>query len=462
MHRSHSTRLRQHLVHEQVVRCHAHSFFNALTGPELFDQVESMLPPHRERLFPPTETLSMFLAQALSADRCCQKAVNEAAVRRLSAGMRPCSSHTGAYCKARQRLPTDFLRSLTQSSGQAISARAPSAWRWRGRPVRLVDGTTVTLPDTPANQQAYPQSSTQKPGLGFPICRVVGLLCLDSGAVVNAAVGRYCGKGGDEHTLLRTMLDTLQRGEVLIGDALFATYFLLCTLLERGIDGVFEQNGARRRTTDFRCGKQLGARDHLVELRKPAKKPGWMSQADYDRAPESIEVRELHAGGKTLVTTLLCAKTTSKAELRNLYRNRWHVELDLRNIKATLGMAALSCQTPAMCIKELWVYLLAYNLIRLMMTQAAIAAGRLPRTLSFKHTVQLWLACIQPGQSFDGHKTSLVLGLVAQRVVGNRPDRIEPRAIKRRNRAFPLLTQPRPDARLSILLAGHPVRQQLK
>jgi hypothetical protein len=151
-------RARQRLVRQQAGRSDAHAFFNLLTGPPLFDQVESMLPAHRERLFPPTETLSMFLSQALNPDRSCQKAVNEAAVRRLSAGMRPCSSHTGAYCSARQRLPTEMVCSLTQYTGQAIAACVPSAWRWRGRPVRLVDGTTVTLPDTPANQAEFPQS----------------------------------------------------------------------------------------------------------------------------------------------------------------------------------------------------------------------------------------------------------------------------------------------------------------
>lgn len=322
--------------------------------------------------------------------------------------------------------------------------------------MRLVDGTTVTLPDTPANQAAFPQSRSQKPGLGFPICRVLGLLCLDSGAVLNAAVGPFRGKGGDEQSLLRTVLDTLQRGDVLIGDAYFATYFLLTTLFARGIDAVFEQHGARRRSTDFRCGKRIGTRDHLIVLQKPVLKPGWMSASDYEEAPTSITVREVHVGGKILVTTLLCAKETSKAELHELYRNRWQVELDLRNIKATLGMATLTCHTPAMCLKELWVYLLAYNLIRLMMAQAAVTAGCKPRTLSFKHTVQVWMAWTQQGQCLDLTVAAQLFVVIAQLRVGNRPGRVEPRAVKRRNKPYPMLTVPRDEARQRIIRHGHP------
>ncbi len=154
----------------------------------------------------------MFMAQALSADRSCQKAVNEIAVKRLAGGLPQCSTYTGAYCRARVRLPLEMVSALARYTGQAITARAPDAWCWRGRPVRLVDGTTVTLPDTPANQAAYPQSRNQKPGLGFPLCRIVGLVCLGSGAVLNAAFGRYSGKGGGEQSLLRLMLDTRYAG----------------------------------------------------------------------------------------------------------------------------------------------------------------------------------------------------------------------------------------------------------
>jgi hypothetical protein len=449
----------QRRVRAQVRDSDAYAFFNLLTGPELFDQVESLLPPHRERIFPPTETLSMFLSQVLSADRSCQKTVDEAAIKRLAAGLTPCSTHTGAYCQARLRLPMAMVQTLAGYVGQWVTGHAPKAWPWRGHPVRLVDGTTVTLPDTPANQSAYPQPRSQQPGLGFPLCRLVGLVCLGSGALLNAAIGRCRGKGGDEQTLLRSILGTLERGDLLLGDAFYATYFLLCTLRERGIDAVFEQHGSRQRGTDFRRGHRLGVRDHLIVLTKPVVKPDWMSQADYEQAAASLTVRELRTGGKTLVTTLLCPKDTDKAALRSLYRRRWHVELDLRNIKTTLGMEQLSCQTPEMAIKEVWVYLLAYNLIRLMMAQAALLAHRLPRELSFKHTVQIWIAWTQYAHRFDHHdKLDRLFILIAQQRVGDRPDRIEPRARKRRPKPYPLLTQPRAIMREHIREHGHPTK----
>ncbi len=447
----------QRRIHRRVVNSDSYEFFNLLTGSELLGQVETLLPEHRERLFPPTETLSMFLAQALSADRSCQRAVNEAAIKRLSGGLPGCSTHTGAYCRARQRLPVKMVSALLRRSGRLMAGEVPEAWHWRGRAVRLVDGTTVTMPDTPANQDAYPQPRSQKPGLGFPLCRMVGIMCRGSGVVLNAAIGRYRGKGGDEQSLLRSILDTLQAGEILLGDAYYATYFLLCDLRQRGVDAVFEQQGSRRRSTDFRRGQRLGQRDHLIELTKPKIKPGWMAQADYDQAPGTLKIRELHAGGKTLVTTLLCPKHTPKSALKLLYRSRWHVELDLRNIKTTLGLEMLSCKSPAMAEKEIWVYLLAYNLIRLMMAQAALLADRLPRELSFKHTLQLWMAWDQYGIGTEHNdKLSALLALIAQQRVGNRPGRIEPRAVKRRPKQYPWLTQPRAIAREIVRKNGHP------
>lgn len=447
----------QRRIRSRARNSDAYSFFNLLTGPALLDEVESVLPPHRERRYAPTETLSMFLAQALSTDRSCQKAVDEAAIRRLAAGLAPGSTNTGGYCRARERVPTEMVNTLARYVGQSVSAQAAPAWHWRGRPVRLVDGTTLTMPDTAANQAAYPQPRSQALGLGFPLCRMVGVVCLGSGALLNAAIGRYQGKGGDEQSLLRSILETLERGDVLVGDALYATYFLLCALCERGVDAVFEQHGARARSTDFRCGQRLGPRDHLIVLHKPAIQPGWMSPAQYEGAPQTLTVRELRTGGKTLVTTLLCPKHTDKAALKALYRNRWHVELDLRNIKTTLGMERLSCATPAMVIKQIWVYLLAYNLIRLLMAQAASLADQLPRQLSFKHTVQIWIAWTQYTHQIDyDNKLYALFILIAEQRVGERPGRIEPRALKRRPRPYPLLTKPRVTCRGQIQKYGHP------
>ena len=456
----HPTQARRKIQHNRFSH-HARNndstqFFNLLTEPALFDKVEALLPAHRERLFPPTETLSMFLAQAMSSDRSCQNVVNESATQRLLSSLPQCSTDTGAYCRSRKRLPLAMVSALCRHTGRYICDQAGAHWRWRKRPVRLVDGTTLVMPDTPENQQAYPQLRSQKPGLGFPICRLVGLICLGSGAVLDMGMSPIKGKGSDEQTLLRAMLNNLNTGDILLGDAFYATYFLFCSLYEMGVDAVFEQHGSRQLKTDFRRGKRLGSKDHIIEISKPKKRPFWMSATDYDQAPNTLQVRECRAGGKILVTTLLCSKQTSKNELRKLYKERWHIELDLRNIKTTLSMEMLSCRTPEMVQKEIWVYLLAYNLIRLLMSKSALLADILPRQISFKHTVQLWIAWRQGGWEKNDALFSGLLILIAQNQVGNRPGRIESRAIKRRPKPMPLLMQPRAIAQANILKNGHP------
>ena len=456
MHPNRRVRSQQRRTSRQIRKTDAYAFFDLLTDDATLDQVESLLPAHRERLLPPTETLAMFMAQAMNADRSCQNAINEFSARRVMGGLSPCSASTGAYCRARKRLPQAMVSSLVNFTGQAMTASASLAGTWQGRPVRLVDGTTVSMADTPENQATFPQPRSQKPGLGFPICRLLAMFCLSSGAVLDAATSATLGKGTDEQTLLRSLLDRLEPSSVLVGDAFFATYFLLAELKQREVDGVFEQHGSRRLSTDFRCGRRLGERDHVIELQKPKLRPSWMTEAQYLQAPDRLTVRELQVGGKTLVTTLLCAKQTPKNELKALYQQRWQVELDFRNLKTTMGMETLSSKSPAMAIKEIWVHLLAYNLVRRMMLQAATIDGVLPRQLSFKHALQLCLVWRHAIIQLDPDAATALLHLVGKRRVGKRPGRIEPRAIKRRPKPFPLLTKPRHLAREQVRLYGHP------
>ena len=331
-------------------------------------------------------------------------------------------------------------------------------WRWQGRRVRLVDGTTMSMPDTPSNQSVYPQQGSQKPGLGFPICRMVGITCLSSGALLNASIGPFNGKGSDEQALLRSIQATLDKGDILLGDAFFPTYFLIASLQRQGVDILMEQQGARKRSTDFRRGIRLGQRDHLIILDKPKKKPYWMTEVAYQEAPESVTVREFQAGGKIMVTTMICTKTASKKSLKTLYKQRWSVELDIRDIKETMGMNVLSCKTPEMVLKEIWIYLLAYNLVRLLMVQSASANGIRPRDISFKHSLQLWLMWSRQMDTSHDEELHTLLSLMAQQRVGLRPGRIEPRAVKRRPKAYPLLTLPRSVARENVRKYGHPKR----
>ena len=445
---------RRRLAH-YAQSCDSFSYFNLLTSDALLEEVEAHLPDHRERRYPPTETLSMFLAQAMSSDRSCQNIVNQAAVDRVVGGLPKVSTRTGGYCRARKRLPTPMVRTLTRKLGRSTDASSSTKDRWNGRRVYLVDGTSVTMADTPENQASFPQQGGQKPGLGFPICRVVGITSLATGALLDAAIGRFNGKGGDEQTLLRQLTHTLKSGDVVIGDAFFPTWFFILEMQAKGVDIVMEQQGARKRVTDFRKGTKLGTRDHLITLPKPKIKPDWLTQREYDKAPESLIVREFKAGCKIMVTTMSCPQSAPKSELKKLYKLRWNVELDLRDIKQTLGMNILSCKSPEMVIKEIWVYLLAYNLIRLLMLQSALLADIPVRSLSFKHSLQIWLAITQKAMIYSEEQLNALLTIIAEQQVGKRPGRVEPRSIKRRPKAYPLLMVPRNRARQSILEHGH-------
>ena len=451
-----SVKHQQRRVQSHRKNCSSYRFFNLLTSDTLLDKVEALLPEHRERLYPPTETLSMFLAQAMNADRSCQNIVNQAALQRVAGGVSASSTGTAGYCRARKRLPLDMLSGLTQHLGVVMNAQLPEPWCWQGRRVRLVDGTTVTLPDTPANQAVFPQQNNQQPGLEFPICRVVGITCLASGTLLNAAVGPYQGKGGDERTLLRSIEHTFEAGDIVLGDALFATYFFIAAMQDKGVDILMEQQGSRKRCADFRRGRKLGERDYLITINKPKRRPEWMSEDQYNAAAESLVVRELKINHKILVTTLTCPKQIPKHLIKQLYQHRWNVGLDIRHIKTTLGMDVLSCRTPAMAIKEIWVYFLAYNLIRLIMAQSALLADTNPRLISFKHSLQLWLHYLQLPQSLDEQQCERMLVLMAQQRVGNRPGRIEPRALKRRPKPSPKLTKPRDAVREEVRKNGHP------
>ncbi len=335
-----------------------------------------------------------------------------------------------------------------------LSARAQACWRWRGRVVKLVDGTGISMPDTAENQARYPQPSSQAEGVGFPLARLVGVICLSTGAVLDAAMGPHSGKGNSELGLLRSLEAAFYPGDVMLADAFYCNFFLIATLQAAGVDVLFEQNGAR--ITDFRRGEALGKRDHLVRWPKPAIRPPWMTRRQYEAFPDDLTVREVKVDGQILVTTMLDHRQVSKRELSELYGRRWNVELDLRNIKSTLGMELLSCQTPQMNEKEMWVYLLAYNLIRLLMAQAALCANLHPREISFKHTVQLWTEWTSPRlASHASQHNAALFRLITQLKVGNRPGRIEPRARKGRPKSYPWLKVPRAQARQQIRIYGH-------
>ncbi len=443
---------RRAIIGRRAGSTQATEFFNVLTNTQLLRTVQAQLPKHRERLYPPAVTLSMFMRQVLDADGSCQNAVNGWAAQRAAEGLSSCSVRTGGYCRARQRLPLDVLSSLTRQTGQQLSDKARAQWQWRGRTVKLVDGTGLSMPDTQENQARYPQSSSQAPGVGFPLARLVVVICLATGAALDAAIGPHQGKGSGELSLVRRLLEGFRPGDVMLADALYCNYFLMASLMAAGVDVLMAQNGSR--ITDFRRGKSLGTRDHIVRWPKPAVRPQWMTPEQYAQAPDEIELREVKVAHQVLVTTLVDHRSVGKNDLSALYARRWNVELDLRNLKTTTGMDVLRCQTPEMNDKQLWVHLLAYNLIRTLMAQAASQADIDPRSLSFKHTVQLWAQWNARGLWATGDCQRLFM-LIAQFKVGLRPGRIEPRVRKRRPKPYAWLKVPRAKARRQVEKHGH-------
>ena len=416
-----------------------------------------------DAVYTPDVTLWAFLSQVLfkAEQRSCLAAVSRVLVLLVALGRPPCAKNTGAYCRARAKIPTRVIRRLATETADRAERRVPRAWLWRGRHVQLVDGFTVSMPDTAANQRAYPQPNTQKPGVGFPLARCVVLLSLATGMVADLEIGPYAGKETGETALLRALLHRLQEGAIVLADRHYCSYFTIALLRALGIDCVVRLHQCR--TAQFRRGQRLGRKDHLVSWPRPAQ-PEWMDDATYATMPESLTVRELEVrvdqpGFRTeafvVVTTLLDAEAYPAADVADLYRQRWLAELDIRAIKTSLGFDVLRCRTPKMARTELWTALLAYNLIRQTMLEAAAGAGCSPRELSFTHALQtvgasFGVVVVLPAEAQVAVIAAALAGLTEQRI-GERPDRVEPRAIKRRPKPHKLLTKPRAEARADLL-----------
>lgn len=408
----------------------------------------------------PSLTLWTFLSQVLSGVKSCRAAVLRAFVA-VALTRAPQRVDTGNYCRARAKLATAVLQRLTLQVGRRLEEEAPAAWRWLNRHVFLVDGFTVRLPDTAENQAVYPQPDTQKPGLGFPLVRAVALLSLATAALQGLALGPYQGKESGETALLRSLLEQIPPGTIVVADRFYCSYFMVALLQARGVQVVVRLH--QRRHSDFRRGRRLGPDDHVVSWVKPAC-PDWMDAATYATMPETLEVREVRkritipgyrVKQLTVVTTLLEETEYPTEDIAELYHQRWQVELDIRAIKATLQMDDLRCVTPFMVEKEIWVHLLGYNLIRKVAAQAALQAGVCARQISFAASQQAVLgAWSQLTEGTPAEQLRLgqeLLRVLGKEIVGNRPDRCEPRAVKRRPKKQKLLTKPRAQARAELL-----------
>jgi Transposase DDE domain len=458
---SHSTASRQarqiETLRTQFAQADGLPFADLLPADRLAQALREERACWREAVWTPVLTLWAFLSQVSSPDGSCRLSVDRVLAWLVSRGEEPCSPKTDPYCKARQRLPESLLPRLVRETGRDVHDQSPDGWLWQGRRVHIADGTTVSMPDTPANQEAYPQPASQKPGLGFPLARLVVVFCLACGTVLDAALGRYQGKQRGENSQLRTLEQALEPGDVLLADRYYSGWFDIAFWQQRGVDVVVRLH--QRRRCDLRRGRRLGPNDHHVVWAKP-KRPDWLDEATYQGMPDALELREVRVrvrqrGFRTkslvVVTTLLDALVYSAAELAIVYRRRWQAELDLRSLKGTLGMDVLRCKSPAMVRQEVWAHLLAYNLIRGVMAQAADGLGCEPRELSFTGAWQAMAAFAErlleaEAERFEALYEWLLITIGASQV-GDRPDRVEPRARKRRPKPYPLLTKPREEAR---------------
>jgi hypothetical protein len=422
-------------------------------------------PEDDDVVYTPAVTLWAFLSQMLFADeqRSCLAAVARVAVLWAALGKPICAGNSGAFCRARAKLDEAAIEHLARDAADACEQEAPADWRWCGRRVYLADGTTIGLPDTAANQAVYPQHTAQQPGLGFPLLRLVALFSLATGLLHEAAVGPYSGKESGEPALLRELLPRFQPGDVLLADRCYAGWFLLALLQQRGVDAVVRLHQLRE--ADFAQGERLGPGDHVVAWPRPPR-PDWMDEATYAQMPATLRVREtqvrvtepgFRVRSLVVVTTLWDAEQYPRDELAQLYRRRWLVELDLRTLKSTLHLDVLRAKTPEMARKELRTGLLAYNLLRRRMFEAALASGCSPRELSFAAALQIiaagWITAAIAVEHLPLLQES-GLSFLADRRVGDRPDRVEPRAIKRRPKPHDLLTVPRHEARAKLLAAA--------
>ena len=407
---------------------------------------------YRQVLYTPIVVIWAWLSQVLDADKSLSNAVNRVLAWMAVAGAVVPSADTGAYSKARKRLPLTVLKPLLKLTATALTSAVGPEQRWCGRRVKAYDGTTVLMSDTVANQNAYPQHGNQKTGCGFPLAKLVVWFCGTTGVVLDVAIAAF---SISEWHLSRQLYATLQSDDVVVADSAYGTYVDLALIRSNGADAVFRKHHARH--CDFRRGKKLGIGDHIVQWQRPLGCPQALPQEEFAALPESLEVREVHLliqqpGFRTkeiiLVTTLIDPKRYSKTKLAELYQLRWHAtEVNLRHLKTTLKMEMLAAKTPEMVQKEIWMHLLAYNLLRTLMWQAAQHAQIQPLRLSLQTTRQQFNQFRpQLAMASDKRRRRLyttLLAVIPEQLVPLRPHRIEPRVVKRRPKPFPRMQQPR-------------------
>jgi putative transposase len=392
-----------HAVAESFLHDDGLPFSDVLSAESIakvFRDRDALFGQDEEDIYSTQIVLWAFLAQSLRDGKgaSCAAAVEDIATYMHQSGQRAPCGDTGDYCRARAKLDLRALRRLTTGTARQLEADAEEAWLWKGLHAKLVDGFTFTMPDTPDNQEAFPQQTSQAPGIGFPIARACTIVSLATAAVCNMAIGPYKGKETGESALLRSMLDSFDQGDVAVFDRYCCSFMMIALFQQRAVHVCARLHQSR--SSDFRRGRRLGTDDHLITWRRPVRPP-WMSEEVYTQIPETLTLREIRFSvtvpGRrtetlTVVTTLIDPKEYSSQDIAELYGFRWNVELDIRDVKQTLGLDHVRCKTPEMVRRELWVTLLAYNLVRKVIATSAAVHDKHPRGLGFTLACQSILA----------------------------------------------------------------------
>ncbi|MDZ4878250.1 MAG: IS4 family transposase ISAcma16 [Chroococcidiopsis cubana SAG 39.79] len=426
--------------------------FEELLPVSVIEQVMNELNiKYRRRLFDPIVTLWAFLSQVLDVDKSCHNAVSRVIAYLVSEKLEIPSTDSSAYCQARARLSEKLLQKLFGKVARDLEEKVTVEHLWCSRHVKVIDGSTVSMPDTVENQKAYPQPKSQKPGCGFPIAKIGVVFSLATGAAVALCIDVL---NTHDIKLARQLYQFLNPSDVLLGDRAFCAYADLIVIKNLGCDAVFRKHQSRK--TAVQKGKITGSSDKFVTWYKPKRCPAGLSQSEFMTLPPSLTVREIYyyiiiPGFRTqrvsLITTLLDTTIYSALEVMKLYGERWQVELNLKHLKTTLGMEVLRCKTPQMVRKELYIYLLAYNLLRTLMWTAGNTYGTPPLRLSLQGTrhhfdnfiPELLAATLtQRDQIY-----CTLLKVIVHKSVPERPGRSEPRVRKRRPKSYPLMKQPR-------------------
>jgi len=413
-----------------------------------FVPVELFDPPSggRRRVYTPWVTFIAFLGQVLTRNSACREAVRRVQSWFVVEKQSPPDESTSAYCQARQRLSLESLRQAHEAIGGWIERHARKDWQWCNRPIRVMDGCGVSMPDSESNRARWPYAGCQRPGCGFPTAQLVGLFCLATGRLIRFAFESW---KAHESALARQLVEWIEPDAVVVADRGYSGWGLIALMRRKGADVVMRAHQGRKLD-----GPQM-------RWAKPQRPKTW-SKPMWDELPDELLIRIVRftvavPGFRTqevvLTTTLLDQTAYPDDAIIALYRRRWDVELYFRDIKTTLGLDVLRCESPEMVQKEVWLQVIAHNLIRALMVEAAWTHHVDLTRLSFKGTVDTlrqWTPLLAPRIFASKHARQELLRIIAADSVPLRPDRVEPRAKKRRPKNYQLLTKPRHQMIVSV------------